>query len=208
MAAPVPTGAAAQLDNSTDVCSKLGQDAPIRSGSGRRCPSRSRRRRHLVTSSRRHGVTASPWVRRGPDAARSPGARCPGRAAIAARAGALWASGPGYLADPRCVARSDDLALVVGPTALNVARRGRDGLVAVRHLASRVAGAMTGRAPRVSCAWRVQPNETVHMAPSPCADGSKPAARTPVIGGLPTGMERRHVRAVECAGLHARARAG
>lgn len=50
-----------------------------------------------------------------------------GRAAIAAVAGALWASGPGYLADPRCVARSRDIALVLGPAAVNVVRRGRDG---------------------------------------------------------------------------------
>lgn len=50
-----------------------------------------------------------------------------GRAAIAQLADALWATGPGYLADPRCVARCRDLALVLGPAAANVLRRRRDG---------------------------------------------------------------------------------
>ncbi|MGD9528411.1 MAG: hypothetical protein AB7V44_16630 [Pseudonocardia sp.] len=31
----------------------------------------------------------------------------------------------GYVADPRVVARCDDLALLLGPAAVNVARRGR-----------------------------------------------------------------------------------
>jgi uncharacterized protein (TIGR02246 family) len=51
-----------------------------------------------------------------------------GRAAIAALARDLWSNGPGYIADPRHVARSADLALVVGPAAVNVARRRRNGL--------------------------------------------------------------------------------
>jgi hypothetical protein len=50
-----------------------------------------------------------------------------GRPAIAALTRDLWTNGPGYLANPRQVARSGDLALVVGPTTVNVARRRRNG---------------------------------------------------------------------------------
>jgi hypothetical protein len=33
----------------------------------------------------------------------------------------------GYVADPQCIAQTRDLALIVAPRAINVARRGRDG---------------------------------------------------------------------------------
>jgi hypothetical protein len=50
-----------------------------------------------------------------------------GRAAIAELAAGLSSDGPGYLADPRHVTLGADLALIVSPSALNVARRRRNG---------------------------------------------------------------------------------
>jgi ketosteroid isomerase-like protein len=58
---------------------------------------------------------------------RAGSAEARGRAAIAGLARNLWSNGPGYLADPRQVAHSGDLALVVGSAAVNVARRQRNG---------------------------------------------------------------------------------
>jgi hypothetical protein len=50
-----------------------------------------------------------------------------GRDAIERSAARLWQRRPAYLADPRCVVRTGDLALVIGDEAINVARRNEDG---------------------------------------------------------------------------------
>lgn len=50
-----------------------------------------------------------------------------GRAAIAALVERLWDSDEIYVADPRQVVQAGDMALVIGPHVINVARRGPGG---------------------------------------------------------------------------------
>ena len=50
-----------------------------------------------------------------------------GGEAIARSAATLWGADRTYLAEPSRVVQSRDTALVVGPSGVNVVRRGRDG---------------------------------------------------------------------------------
>ena len=62
------------------------------------------------------------------------GTRLTGAPDIAQSARALVAADWAYVAEPALVLQADRTALVVAPHALNVVRRGRDGLVALRDL--------------------------------------------------------------------------